>query len=285
MLGRIARQLAGQAARRLASNAKSQQTAAQQAAPREPAMAALFAQKLEAGPTWDRMDAAMHCHIDKLAAVAGRLGSQFCVAAVSGVGRKATTRAVNKLLALSPKLVVTAGLAVAQDERLRHGDVLFADRVCTAQQVWKAATQAKPWSQWAPTADCIDAGEGVAVRVHQGGLLTTDQLVRSPSQRRQLAEQHQTLACDLESAWVVAACEEARVPWLAIRVVCDELDDELPAEIATVREQSNSARRLGAAAGALFREPGRALDLWKGRQSAVDAAEQLAGAMAELFRS
>ena len=282
MLGRIARQLAGQAARQLASNAvssaKSQHAAAQTKAPVEPALGVLFALKLEAAPTWERMDAATPCQVAKLMANAGRLGSQFCVAAVGGVGRAATERAAKKLLAIKPKLVVSAGLAVAQDERLRHGDILFANRVCTAQGSWAPATQ------FAPTSDMLPIAEDMAVRVHQGALLTTEQIVRSPAQRRELAETHDVLACDLESAWLAAACAEADVPWLAVRVVCDEVDDELPPDVATIREQSNSASRMGATAGALFREPGRALDLWKLRQAAAEAANHLAGAMVELFR-
>ena len=61
MLGRIAKQLAGQAARQLVASAKAQHAVARQPAPVEPDVGVLFGLRLEAAPTWDRMELSTPC--------------------------------------------------------------------------------------------------------------------------------------------------------------------------------------------------------------------------------
>jgi hypothetical protein len=61
-----------------------------------------------------------------------------------------------------------------------------------------------------------------------------------------------------------------------VRIITDTLDDELPKEIERLLDQSSTAARWGAAAGALFHQPSRIKDLWNLKEEAVKASDRLA---------
>src|SRR6185295_15522441 len=82
--------------------------------------------------------------------------------------------------------------------------------------------------------------------------------------------------CDMETFGVAEVCQERGVPLLAIRIISDGVDDELPSEIENLLAQKTLAGKLGAAAGAVFRRPSAAKDLWRLREDALKASDRLA---------
>lgn len=269
MFSRIARHLAGRAARQVVSAAQQRQLAGSRPAPQSPDAAILFAMKLEAAPTWARMESPAPCRAGKLPAESGRLGRQFCVAAVGGVGERARG-AARQLLTLEPQLVISAGLGGALNSHWKTGDVLVATSVAREQG---------PVCDFPLSANVLEQLE----QFRGGRLLSVDEVVRRPVRRAELAERHEADVCDMETAHVAEICQHAGVPMLAVRVISDESDQELPADIATLLQQPSTAARLGAAAGAVIKQPGRAGELWRLRQAAADAAEKLAAALTELL--
>ena len=101
-------------------------------------------------------------------------------------------------------------------------------------------------------------------------------IIRRPADRRRLADEHGALACDMETFGVAEVCHQRGVPPLAIRVISDAVDDELPREIEYLLAQKSLAGKLGAAAGAVFRRPSAAKDLWRLREDALKASDRLA---------
>jgi adenosylhomocysteine nucleosidase len=63
---------------------------------------------------------------------------------------------------------------------------------------------------------------------------------------------------------------------LAIRIISDAVDDELPPEIEHLLKQKSLAGKLGAAAGAMLKRFSAAKDLWKLREDALKASDRLA---------
>jgi adenosylhomocysteine nucleosidase len=61
-----------------------------------------------------------------------------------------------------------------------------------------------------------------------GDLLTVPEALESPAAKRAAAAATNAVAVDMESAGVAAAAARARVPFVAVRVVVDGLDDALP---------------------------------------------------------
>src|SRR5262249_17369797 len=103
-----------------------------------------------------------------------------------------------------------------------------------------------------------------------------------------LAERFAALAVDMESLAVAQICRQAKIRFLAVRVISDDLTADLPTEIISVVGSSGTVR-LGAAVGAIFKRPGAVKDLWRLREQATGAAERLAkfleGVVAQLYDS
>jgi nucleoside phosphorylase len=111
--------------------------------------------------------------------------------------------------------------------------------------------------------------------LHVGRLLSVDRLIRQPAERRILHEEHDALACDMETISVARACQELNTRLLSVRIISDAVDDELPPEIEHLLSQKSIAGKLGAAAGAVFQRPSAAKDLWKLREDALKASDRL----------
>jgi adenosylhomocysteine nucleosidase len=112
--------------------------------------------------------------------------------------------------------------------------------------------------------------------LHVGRLLSLDQLVRDRQKKEVLATEHGAIAYDMETFAVAQVCRNENVRFLAVRVVSDQLDEQLPAEVEHMLGQQSVAGKLGAATGALFRRPGSVKDMWKLRETATQASDRLA---------
>jgi adenosylhomocysteine nucleosidase len=196
----------------------------------------------------------------------GTLAPQRVVVIETGVGREAAARAVDDAIAVhQPAWVVSAGFAAGLRDELRRGQMLMADRVADVRggelsvgfSIDPAVVAANP-------------------ALHVGRLVTVDAIVRTTKEKRLLAEQHDALACDMESAAVAEVCRLRQTRFLSVRVISDAVDDELPREIERLLAQDSLAGKLGAAAGALLGRPSAVKDFWKLRDQAFKSAERLA---------
>lgn len=243
--------------------------AAQDSAPAEflPCHAVfIFALGVESGGLVDRLansEISSHPHgVER----AGKLAGREVAIIESGVGQKAAAKATAEAIKFyQPKWVISAGFAGGLDDRLKRGHIVMADEVVSAAGE-KLATDLR-----------LDRESLAATKgLHIGRLLTVDSILREPAERRRLAEKQGAIACDMESFAVAATCRERGVPFLAVRIVSDAVDDELPPEIEHLLKQKSLAGKLGAAAGAVFKRFSAAKDLWKLREDALKASDRLA---------
>lgn len=112
--------------------------------------------------------------------------------------------------------------------------------------------------------------------LHVGRQLTVDRIVRTPAEKRALAEQYGALAVDMETFAVAEVCRAAKTKFVAVRVISDSVDDELPADLERLINRQTLAGKLGAAAGAVIRRPSSAKDLWNLKEQALLATDRLA---------
>jgi adenosylhomocysteine nucleosidase len=202
----------------------------------------------------------------------GMLGKTRIVAATSGPGRDAARRATKAVLrGHRPRRVLTTGFAGGLDEGLRRGDLLVADTVVDCHGGSLAADIALP----------DPAATARAYRT--GTLLTVDQVIRTPTEKRCLGQQYHAMAVDMETFAVAEACRHNEVPWLAIRVIHDTVTDQLPEEVDHLLRQKTLAGRAGAVAGALFRRPSVAQDMWNLQQVSLEVSQHLAELLAGLL--
>ena len=79
----------------------------------------------------------------------------------------------------------------------------------------------------------------------------------------------------MESFAVAEVCRARHVRFLAVRVINDAVDDELPRDVEHLLDQKTHAGRFGAVTGAVWRRPGSVKDLWKLRERATSASTRL----------
>jgi nucleoside phosphorylase len=158
------------------------------------------------------------------AAVRGRLGASNAVAVAVGVGGGAA----QIIAAEKPRLVISCGLSGALDPSLATGDIVLAssvrdesgESIAVAEPVLRAARQA--------LAAARPSGDHDRHKLVEGEILCATQVAATTEEKRALARPGR-YAVDLESGPVARAAQRAGIPWLALRVVFDPLDAELPA--------------------------------------------------------
>lgn len=225
-----------------------------------------FALAIERGSFEDLLSGVVVTRGEGFRIAEGALDERRLAVAQSGTGRRAARRAAEALiLGHRPRLVVAAGFAGGLAPELRRGDVLLATSV--------AAADAEPLAiklNIAPEALAATPG------VHVGRLITVDQVVCRPEAKRALGEQSGAVAVDMESWAVADVCRQSRTPFLAVRVISDAADEELPPEVQRMMQQRTTAGLLGAVAGSLARRPSSAKDMLRLKQEGLAAADRLA---------
>jgi adenosylhomocysteine nucleosidase len=109
-----------------------------------------------------------------------------------------------------------------------------------------------------------------------GRLLTLDLPLHSAEEKHRLGQNHDVLACDMETLGVARACQSRQVPFLSVRIISESVHDELPKGLERMREQKSLAGKLGAAAGALWNRPGTIKEMWQLKEDAFRASDRLA---------
>lgn len=204
---------------------------------------------------------------------AGKLRGHEVVIVESGVGQQGAARATAEAIKFyQPKRVISAGFAGGLNDALRRGHIVLADEIVDAHGS-RLSTDMR-----------LDPQSLAGLKgVHVGRLLTVDRILRDPAERRGLASEHDAVACDMESFAIAKTCREHNVPFMAIRIISDAVDDELPREIEHLLAQKSFAGKLGAATGAVLKRFSAAKDLWRLREDALKASDRLAKFLASVI--
>lgn len=189
----------------------------------------------------------------------------------TGVGQANVAAALDWLLATyRPRRMLFAGFAGALTDELHVGDVVLADEVLDLHGGrWKTTWAEQP------------ADHTARLALQRGRLLTTDHLIGTVAEKRQLAAQHDTVAVEMESAHFAARCTQAGIPFGCVRAISDEVATSLsPALLSLLSGGGVSLWRLLAA---LARQPGLLPELWNLGRDTKRAASQLGHALGELM--
>jgi nucleoside phosphorylase len=168
-------------------------------------------------------------------------------------------------LARSTAVLVT-GLAGGCGPDLRPGDVVVGDPVVTRG----AGLDADPGLR----ARAVRALDATGLRYRIGRLLTVDEVVPSPAAKTGFWQAEGALAVDMESAHVLAWARRAGLPALAVRVVADGPDDEVPCEL--LRAVGADGRMRPAAVARFLGRPALVGAAWRLGRRSRRALESLA---------
>jgi adenosylhomocysteine nucleosidase len=193
----------------------------------------------------------------------------------SGIGFAKARRATQALLdAHTPPWVLAAGYSGALRPEMKVGDIVVADSIVDRHGQELSVDLRMPT-------------EGVK-GLHRGRFVTSDEMIRTVREKQELAERHAAIAVDMESLAVAQICRDRAVPFMAVRVISDDLSGDLPPEVLSVFGPTGTVR-VGAIVGSLWKRPSSVKDLWRLREQANVAAERLAtfldGVLVQLYKA
>jgi adenosylhomocysteine nucleosidase len=226
----------------------------------------VFALGIESGGLEDLLKGVVTTQAAGLTVREGNLRERTVAIVTAGVGQLAAARGTQALIAgHRPSWVISAGFAGGLDPRLKCGDVLMADSLISVDGR-RLAIDLK-----------ISPESVVAMKgLHLGPCVASETILHRPADKAALGRRTGALAVDMESWAVGEVCRQAKTRFLAIRVISDAVDDELPADVETLARQTSTASRLGAAAGAIFRRPSSIKDMLKLKEDALIFSDRLA---------
>ncbi|HEY2760912.1 MAG TPA: hypothetical protein VGI75_09215 [Pirellulales bacterium] len=229
----------------------------------------VFAMPLEAEPFERRLTGLIAIQSGKFAARQGGLNGKSVVVVRSGVDREQSAAATDSLiLGHRPRWIVSAGLAGGLHADLKRNDIVMPNAILGDRgQRLSIDLQISSQSQ---------AGDARARGFHVGPLLTIDRVAFKSDQKRELAKTTGAIAVDMETLAVAEVCHREQQRFLAVRAICDSIDDELPTDVERLVRKKTWARRIGAAAGTILRRPSTVKDLWRLREAAIVASQHLA---------
>jgi adenosylhomocysteine nucleosidase len=166
--------------------------------------------------------------------------------AVSGIGEGAAAAAARRLVLAGATALVSFGMAGGLDPALICGAVLLPEEVVAHDGAAVSAT-ATEWRQR------LRAALPAAFIACGGRLLTSERPVATPDAKASAWRESRAAAVDMESAAIAQVARQARLPFIALRVIVDTASDQLPA--AVIAASSGGQLRLGRLFAALLRAP------------------------------
>ncbi len=225
-------------------------------------LAITFALSMEAGGFVDLLEDVVTTRCQRFIEHVGNLNGRRIVIGETGVGSVNAYEATTDLLAMHrPRWLVTSGFAGGMTDALARNHLLLATEV--VDERGEVVSLGGAW------------GTGPA-GVHVGRLLTVERVIRTPQEKRDLAARWGACACDMETASVLRACREQSTQAVAVRIITDTVEDQLPVEIESIVERKSLAQKLGAVTGAVLRRPSSIKDMWELRERALIASDRLA---------
>ncbi|HEY1891939.1 MAG TPA: hypothetical protein VGG63_16145 [Steroidobacteraceae bacterium] len=166
--------------------------------------------------------------------------------AVSGIGEDAAAAAARRLVLAGASALASFGMAGSLDPALICGAVLLPEELVAGDGTTVAAT-AGEWRQRlraALPARCIACS---------GKLLSSERPIGNPEAKAAAWRQSRAAAVDMESVAIAQVAAQARLPFIALRVIVDTSSDELPP--AVIAASGGGQLRIGRLLAELLRAP------------------------------
>ena len=197
-------------------------------------------------------------------------GARVVLVKPDSTGAAAASAATEALISgHRPGWVIAAGFAAGLRPGLARGDLVMADSL-TGSDGQRVAIDLK-----------IDpAGTAGAARSHVGRIVTVDALPRRAEEKHRLGRETDALAADTIAYAVAEVCRERELRFMAVHVIRETVDDELPKDVKHVVEQKSTAGMLGAMTGAIFRRFSSVKDIWRLKEDSLIASDRLAKSLA-----
>jgi adenosylhomocysteine nucleosidase len=184
-------------------------------------------------------------------------GKEFAVIG-HGIGHRRATETARRAFDLIPnaELVIGTGVVGALSGGLKPGDLVLCDRTIMIHDDGQVGKQAA-----VSAAHLHQIGRSLAlagIACSTGAILTSHRVLATGAEKRRAKESTGAIAVDMETAAIASEATARGLPFVAIRAVLDEVDDEIfGAEMA---DEEGNVKPL-AATSFLLRNPATMLKL------------------------
>ena len=225
----------------------------------------IFALRQEAVGILDRLKHARTTRGNGWTFYTGNIDDISIAVILSGIGQKNAEEATNILLdVFTPQVVCSAGYAGGLSARLKQSNI------CVPEQIFRGSDmQALDLSQPIP--------QQTSPQPNKLTLLTVNDVLESPEQKRTAHEQTGAELVDMETFAVADVCRVRKVPFFSARVILDAVDDRIPQDISKILERlgKGTSRLTGTILGSLWSRPSVVFDLVSLKRQAFTATERL----------
>jgi adenosylhomocysteine nucleosidase len=197
--------------------------------------------------------------LDGLYGFRAEVGGKEFAAIAHGIGHKRATETARRAFDLIPnaELAIGTGVVGALSAGLKPGDLVLSDRSIMIHGdggVGEQVTNVSAEHSRAIGRALANAG----IAYSTGAILTSHRVLATGAEKRRAKESTGAIAVDMETAAIASEATARGLPFVAIRAVLDEVDDEIfGAEMA---DEDGNVKPL-AATSFLLRNPATMLKL------------------------
>lgn len=149
--------------------------------------------------------------------------SDALVLAYSGAGADNARSASELLLAQGATRLISWGCAAALSETLKPGDLVLADTLIDAEGAQIDITP--DWHRY--TKNLLST----SLQIHTGSLIESNRIVATSQDKKHLHIKTGAVALDMETIAIAKVARQHKLPFLAIRVIADPVNMDLPKAI------------------------------------------------------
>jgi adenosylhomocysteine nucleosidase len=206
-------------------------------------------------------------------------GKKFAVVG-HGIGHRRATEVARRAFDSMPgaELVIGTGVVGALSSGLKPGDLVLSDRILTIDEDGQVAEQVIAVSD----SHLRAVGRSLAsagIAYSTGAILTSHRVLATGAEKRRAKESTGAIAVDMETAAIAAEAAALGLPFVAVRAVLDEVDDEIVG--AELADADGNVRPL-AATSYLIRNPAAMLKLPKMIRNLSRATVSIADALTSI---
>jgi len=203
-------------------------------------------------------------------------GRKFAVVG-HGIGRRRAAETARRAFDLIPgaELVIGTGVVGALSSGLKPGDLVLSDRTLTIHADGRLDEQVTAVGD----AQIRAVGRSLALAglaYSTGAILTSHRVLATGAEKRRAKESTSAIAVDMETAAIAAEAAVRGLPFVAIRAVLAEVDDEIVG--AAMADEDGNVQPLAATAY-LLRNPGTMLKIPRMLRNLSRATAALADAL------
>ncbi len=187
--------------------------------------------------------------------VKGKLNKNNIILAKSGVGKVNSAITTQFIIdKFHPKYIINTGLAGALDEKLKIGDIIIADKMVQYDFDLTAFNRAKGYMSTGidpnkPTIynsdkNLIEKFKNKEDKIYIGTIATGDTFVSKINQKKEIRQEFNALAADMESASIAQTAMKNNVPVVVIRMISDTLNTSANDYDKTEKDLANQSSKI-----------------------------------------